>query len=79
MRKLTNDALMWILYAERPLHPVELEHALATDRAYHRKAQIDPNQIEVILEACSNLVVVENNVVRPIHYSVQEFFTSAQR
>jgi ankyrin repeat protein len=76
MADLAHRALMWILYAARPLRTIELQHALATDCAYQAKANLDLNPVEVILEACGNLVVEENGVVRPIHYSVQEFFTS---
>jgi hypothetical protein len=75
MKDLAVRALMWVLYAKRPLSATELQHALATKRAFPTKRHIKPDSIDVILEACGNLVVLENNVVRPTHYSVQEFFT----
>jgi hypothetical protein len=74
-RDLALRTLMWILYAKRPLRIQELQHALAADRAYQTKTDIDPDPVEVILEACGNLIMVENYIVRPVHYSVQEFFT----
>ena len=75
MKDLALRALMWILYAKRPLLTEEFQYALATERAFHAKTDIDPDSIDVILEACGNLVVQENGIVRPTHYSVQEFFT----
>ena len=79
IRDLALAALMWILYAERPLHPSELQHALATERAYEMKASINVQPVEVTLEACGNLITVESGVVRPMHYSVQEFLTDGKK
>jgi ankyrin repeat protein len=76
MRDLALRALMWILYAKRPLSTEELQHALATDRAYQSNADINSDPVDVILKACGNLVAEEHDVVRPVHYSIQEFFTS---
>jgi hypothetical protein len=75
MRDLALKALMWILYAKRPLTTVEFQYALATERAFRTKTDIGPDSVDIILEACGNLVVLENGTVRPTHYSVQEFFT----
>jgi ankyrin repeat protein len=76
MKNLALKSLTWILFAKRPLRVDELQHALATDRAYQTKEKLDLDSGEAILEACNNLAVTENGVVRPAHYSVQEFFTS---
>ena len=77
-KHLALTALMWVLYAARPLHVVELEHVLAADRAYDKQEGIRANAIQVILEARCNLFAAENDIVKPLHYSVQDFFTSHQ-
>jgi ankyrin repeat domain-containing protein 50 len=78
MKTLALNCLMWIFYAKRPLRTNELQHALAlaTDSTCQMQTDIDVDKIEVILEACGNLLVEENYSIRPVHYSVQEFFTN---
>jgi ankyrin repeat domain-containing protein 50 len=74
MKELALNCFMWIFYARRPLNTQELQHALATNSACKRQTDIEVDKVEVILEACGNLLVEENNAIRPVHYSVQEFF-----
>lgn len=78
MRDLTLKTLIWILYAKRPLRTLELQHALATDNAYETGGALNTDPVDVILEACGNLIEEENSVMRPVHYSVQEFLTKPQ-
>jgi hypothetical protein len=75
MKELAFNCLMWVLYAKRPLSTQELQYALATGRALQNQTDTDVDKVEVILEACGNLLIEENNAIRPVHYSVQEFFT----
>ncbi|KAF2104338.1 ankyrin [Rhizodiscina lignyota] len=75
MRELALRCLMWIFYAMRPLDAEELQHALATDEAFEKQEDIKEHRIEVILRACGNLLLDEGRDIRPVHYSVQEFFT----
>jgi len=68
---------MWMFYSKRPLTTQELQHALAINTACGRPTAQQVDEVDVILEACGNLLMEENNALRPIHYSVQEFFKNA--
>ncbi|OCK73445.1 hypothetical protein K432DRAFT_420720 [Lepidopterella palustris CBS 459.81] len=76
MKRLALNCLMWIFYAKRPLRTQELQHALAlaTDETCQKQTDIDVDKVEVILKACGNLLEEEHDTIRPVHYSVQEFF-----
>ena len=80
MRKLAFKTLRWVVYAQRPLTTDELRHALAAEEESHVKADEELDDIDVILGACSHLLVEDKSlvypIVRPIHYSVQEFLTT---
>jgi hypothetical protein len=82
MRKLALKCFMWVMYAQRPLTTKELQHALATTELYKRTEDPGLDDVDVILGACANLLVEESTgnwrdkIIRPIHYSVQEFFTN---
>jgi ankyrin repeat protein len=76
MRNLALNCLTWTIYARRPLRTDELQHALAI---YPKCTVLEDLQIDssqVILEACGNLLEEVNGSIRPIHYTVQEFFTT---
>lgn len=76
MRDLALNCFSWVFYAQRPLSRKELQHALATNEGSTNWAGLDLDGIDVILEACGNLLIEERAVVRPIHFSVHEFFTN---
>ncbi len=66
---------MWVFYAERPLSMTELQIAVATEWPPPKK--VTPKySAEAIPGSCSNLLIEMDDFVRPIHYSVREFFTS---
>jgi hypothetical protein len=81
MRKLASKTFRWVIYAQRPLTTTELQHALVTEELYRPGSDLELDSIAVILGACANLIVEESRengakpIIRPIHYSVQEFFT----
>jgi hypothetical protein len=77
MKNLALNCLAWVVYACRPLSTSELQYALATNAKCRIRQDLQPDSLQVILEACANLLKEANNVVRPIHYTVQEFLTSA--
>jgi ankyrin repeat protein len=58
-----------------------LRHALVTEELYRPGSNLELDDIAVILGACANLIFEESHgngeseIIRPIHYSVQEFFT----
>lgn len=53
-----------------------MQHALATERSYQTKGDLDIDSTDVILDACGNLIMEEQGFLRPVHFSVQEFFTN---
>jgi hypothetical protein len=66
------------MHAKRPLRVVELQHALVTDELCSNTTAVELDAIDMILGACANLLVTsdyrEDGIIRPIYYSVQEFF-----
>jgi ankyrin repeat protein len=86
-RSLGIRCLRWVLYAQRPLDVTELQYALATFDEGDNAKDFELDDLDVILGACANLVVAHEEggytndfwlriIVRPIHYSVQEYFAS---
>ena len=73
-----------MLYAQRPLLVQELQYALATFDESQNAKDFELDDPDVIFGACANLVVeqedaggwINQNTVRLIHYSVQEYFAS---
>ncbi|KAF2176087.1 hypothetical protein K469DRAFT_478602, partial [Zopfia rhizophila CBS 207.26] len=76
MRGLALNCLAWMVYARRPLSTRELQDALATNSDCRSRQGLQLDDVEVILEACGTLLEEANGAIRPIHYSVQEFFTN---
>jgi hypothetical protein len=73
---LAKQALSWITYARRLLKTQELCHALAIQSG---EKALDPDavyDIDDIVSVCAGLVTVddESNIVRPVHYTTQEYF-----
>ena len=66
---------MWVFYAQRPLSMAELRVAVAIEWP-SPKTVVPKYNAEAILGSCSNLLIEIDNFVRPIHYSVREFFTN---
>ncbi|KAF3010908.1 hypothetical protein E8E13_009917 [Curvularia kusanoi] len=77
MRDLALNCLAWILYARRPLSTRELQLALAINPNCKVGQDLKTDLPHVILEACGNLLEEANDSIRPIHYTVQEFLTTA--
>lgn len=75
LRSLGIRCLRWVLYARRPLKTKELQYALATFDEGQNAKDLELDDLDVIFAACANLVEVHRRDIRPIHYSVQEYFT----
>jgi ankyrin repeat protein len=75
MRELALNCLIWTLYAKQPLETEALQGALAIARDSKGEKDTEIDQVDVILEACCGLFEESRSVIRPIHFSVQEFFT----
>ncbi|KAF8477492.1 hypothetical protein BDZ91DRAFT_844127 [Kalaharituber pfeilii] len=75
MRTLAAWALTWVIAARRPLSLAEFAQAVATNpnefvSLVEVKAKYLP---QTVVDSCCGLVTVEQDIVRPIHYTVQEF------
>ena len=75
LRSLGIRCLRWVLYARRPLKIKELQYALTTFDEGQNARDLELDDTDVIFGACANLVEVHRRDIRPIHYSVQEYFT----
>ncbi|OCL05705.1 ankyrin, partial [Glonium stellatum] len=79
IKLLALQSLMWVLYSKRPLSQDELQNAVAIRHPIKSCRELDLPNFEAILDACANLIEAVREgidwIIRPIHYSVQEFFT----
>lgn len=77
---LAQKSSIWVFYSVRPLCIAELVGATAVDDTCSTSDDLKQNTFsqEAILDACSNLLVVEDAIVRPSHFSVQEYFTKTR-
>jgi hypothetical protein len=77
MKSLALKSFMWVLYAKQPLRTKELQDALATYKGFKSRQNLELDDVDTILEACANLLMQEHDIIRPIHFSVQEFLTKS--
>lgn len=83
LRSLAIKCLKWVFYSERPLYVEELLFALTTFDDDTNAQDFELDDVDVVSGACANLIVLESAgeygswaMVRPAHYSVQEYFTT---
>ena len=79
--ELGIQVLMWLHFARRPLHLLELQHALAAEKGH---LELDTGNIpseKVLLECCCGLVLVDRQIstVRFTHFTVEEYFRENAR
>jgi ankyrin repeat protein len=86
LQELARRILMWILYAERPLHIDELIEAVAIDTGVstHDGLKERVYNEDTIFKVTGNLISFNRHhdwrtvrTVKFIHYSVQEYFTNS--
>lgn len=79
-RQLAEKALLWIVFARRPLMIMELMQAVGIDE--NESVFDDDNipQLEDVISACAGLAIVdeESSIVRLVHYTTQEYFEQHQ-
>lgn len=76
--ELARATLAWMTFACRPLTPTELCTAISME-LNPDKSVIDPDfmpETDQLLSVCAGLVTLdtEANVIRPTHYTTQEYF-----
>lgn len=75
--RLAMQALMWVLYSERPLHVSELCHALGVESGSPDSNTENIPRIETVLRCSLGLLTVEmsSSTIRPVHYTLQEYLS----
>ncbi|KAF3074427.1 Ankyrin repeat domain-containing protein 50 [Trichoderma lentiforme] len=75
-RELAKESLIWISCALQPLKTIELQHALAVEIGEYQLDEENLPDIMDIVSVCAGLVTVdeENDVIRLVHYTAQEYF-----
>jgi hypothetical protein len=75
-RQVSENAMKWLLCAQRPLKPPEFIAALSIDS----KGQYTPLEISQLLHMCCNMVVLDEKlkVFRFAHLSVREYLESRE-
>ncbi|KAJ5935976.1 hypothetical protein N7454_005274 [Penicillium verhagenii] len=79
-RELANKALAWIINAQRPLTTSELQHALGVEVGEPKLDEENLPEIADLISVCAGLVTVdeESDIIRLVHYTVQEYFERTQ-
>ena len=77
LRNLAAKVLPWILFSKRSLSMTELQHALAVEIDTSELDHDNIPDVDQIVSVCAGLVTLdeENQVVRLVHYTVQEYFS----
>ena len=75
---LGQQALMWVLYSERPLRAEELCHALGVRIGSTDRDLDNVPAIRTLLAACLGLLTVEvsSSIVRLVHFTLKEHLAS---
>ncbi|KAI9765361.1 MAG: hypothetical protein M1840_007441 [Geoglossum simile] len=73
---LAKQVLSWITCTKRPLNTAELQHALAVEVGERKLDEENFIQIEDMVSVCAGLAAVdkESNIIRLVHYTIQEYF-----
>ncbi|EGN98195.1 hypothetical protein SERLA73DRAFT_161082 [Serpula lacrymans var. lacrymans S7.3] len=72
-RELAKAVMTWIVFASRALFFMELQEALALSTGLRKISADDLMAKAIIMDACAGLLVVDGDVCRLVHYSVQEY------
>ena len=75
LQRLAKQSLTWVLYAKRRLNQYELCEAVSFEPSAEPREDSQSYTLKDIFDACCSLLYLEDNIVRPIHYSVKEYFT----
>ncbi|RFU31833.1 hypothetical protein B7463_g4512, partial [Scytalidium lignicola] len=77
---LAKKVLSWITCANRPLKTIELQHAIAVEENHLELDEDNLPEIEDMVSVCAGLVTIDedNNIIRLVHYTTQEYFERTQ-
>ncbi|KAH0424534.1 ankyrin repeat protein [Colletotrichum camelliae] len=76
--QLANQVLSWIVFAKRPLHVRELQHALAVEEDEPEIEEDNIPSADIAVSVCAGLVTVDEqgSIIRLVHQTTQEFFNN---
>ncbi|KAF8539061.1 hypothetical protein BDD12DRAFT_805648 [Trichophaea hybrida] len=74
-KQIAKRALMWAVGAARPLTLQELVLAVPCKPGCRAVKELEIYSEQTILQACKNLITVEDNTVRLVHFSAYNFLT----
>ncbi|PNS19673.1 hypothetical protein CAC42_7517 [Sphaceloma murrayae] len=79
-QSLATRILSWITAARRPLTIAELEYALGVEKNTNELDRDNVPAYEDIITVCAGLVAVDedSNIIRLVHYTLQEYFDHGQ-
>ena len=79
--EIANRAFQWIMYSYWPLSPEVLLTAVCQESETGKVDDVDISDINVVLEACQNLVYVDelSNTCQFTHLSVREYLEDSHR
>lgn len=74
--ELAKKVLSWVVFAKQHLTPLQLQIAVAVEVGSQTLEKDNMADIGLSISVCAGLVVIdkESNVIRPVHYTTQEFF-----
>jgi hypothetical protein len=75
-REFAKQVLSWITYAKRSLTTLKLQHIFTVEIDETEFNENNLPKIENMISVCAGLITVdeESNIIRLIHYTIQEFF-----
>ncbi|KAJ9606743.1 hypothetical protein H2200_008752 [Cladophialophora chaetospira] len=78
LRNMARRLIAWVVHAERPLRPVEVAHAFATDCEDDEIDEENLVMVQTLLRSCKGLVVVDHDrgTFGMVHTTAYEFFKS---
>jgi hypothetical protein len=78
--EFAKQVLSWITCAKRPLTTLELRHVFTVKVGDSELGEDNFQEIGEIVSVCAGLVTVneENDIIRLIHYTTQEYFERTQ-
>ncbi|KAI5848783.1 ankyrin repeat-containing domain protein [Morchella snyderi] len=76
-RTIAQRALIWVVNAGRPLKLSELALAVSIEPDSTSHEGLEEYGQQLVLDTCGNLLAENDGIVRPVHYTVQEFLTAS--
>ncbi|ETS84555.1 hypothetical protein PFICI_02580 [Pestalotiopsis fici W106-1] len=75
-KELAIKTLIWVVYAQRPLTTIELQHALSIQTDESESSKGVPPTIEDVVWSCCGLLAIDQELdqVRLVHHTATEYF-----